>query len=161
MTRATRLAKHIHRTFKGPMWHGPALAQVLEGFTHETAAARPIDGAHSVWELVLHVTTWAEIARARVKGERLADPTPQEDWPPVAAVNAEQWRLAVMQLSESHRALSAAVRELSDDALDARVGELEYTVDVLLQGVVEHGTYHGGQIALLRKAIANRAKDMD
>ncbi len=141
------------------MWHGPALAQVLDGFTHETAAARPIAGAHSVWELVLHVTTWAEIARARVKGERLADPTPEEDWPPVAAVNADQWRLALERLGESHRLLSAAVRELTDDALDARVGELEYTVDVLLQGVVEHGTYHGGQIALLRKAIANRARE--
>ena len=159
MTRATRLAKHIHRTFKGPMWHGPALAQVLDGFTHETAAARPIAGAHSVWELVLHVTTWAEIARARVKGERLADPKPEEDWPPVAAVNADQWRLALERLGESHRLLSAAVRELRDEALDARVGELEYTVDVLLQGVVEHGTYHGGQIALLRKAIANRARE--
>ena len=159
MTRATRLAKHIHRTFKGPMWHGPALSQVLDGFTHETAAARPIAGAHSVWELVLHVTTWAEIARARIKGERLTDPTPQEDWPPVTNATAEQWRVALERLGESHRLLSAAVRELTDEALDARVGELEYTVDVLLQGVVEHGTYHGGQIALLRKAIANRARE--
>jgi len=53
--------------------------------------------------------------------------------------------------------LSADVRDLSDEALDAKVGELGYNVDVLLHGVVEHGTYHGGQIALLRKAIANRA----
>ena len=143
------------------MWHGPALAQVLEGFTHEQAAARPIAGAHSVWELVLHVTTWVEIARARLEGERLGDPTPGEDWPPVGPASADKWRLALEGLGESHRLLSAAVRELSDDALDAKVAALEYTVDVLLQGVVEHGTYHGGQIALLRKAIANRAKEAE
>jgi uncharacterized damage-inducible protein DinB len=135
------------------MWHGPALAQVLEGVTHEQAAAKPIAGAHSIWELVLHASAWAEIARARVRGERLADPAPDEDWPPVGANGPDAWRLAVERLSESHRALSAAVRELTDETLDAKVGELEYTVDVLLHGVIEHSTYHGGQIMLLRKAL--------
>ncbi len=28
-----------------------------------------------------------------------------------------------------------------------------YSVDVLLHGVIEHGTYHGGQIMMLRKAL--------
>jgi len=157
MTRAEKLAKHIHRTVKGPMWHGPSLTQVLEGFTHDQAAAHPIAGAHSVWELVLHVTAWAEISRARIKGQRLPDPSPEEDWPAAGPPGPAEWQRALERLSESHRALSADVRNLNDEALDARVGELEYTVDVLLHGVVEHGTYHGGQIALLRKAIANRA----
>jgi uncharacterized damage-inducible protein DinB len=153
MTRAAKLAKHIHRTVKGPMWHGPALAQALDGVTHDQAAGHPIAGAHSIWEIVLHVSAWAEIARARIKGERLADPAPDEDWPPVAATGAEEWQRALERLSESHRALSAAVRELSDDTLEAQVGELEYTTSILLRGVVEHGTYHGGQIALLKRAV--------
>ena len=44
------------------------------------------------------------------------------------------------------------MRQLDDAALDARVKGLDYPVGILLDGVVEHGTYHGGQIALLRKA---------
>lgn len=159
MTRAEILAKHIHRTVKGPMWHGPSLGQVLEGFTHDQAAARPIAGAHSVWELVLHVTTWAEISRARIKGQRLTDPSPDEDWPPTGPPGPGEWQRVLDRLGESHQALSADVRDLSDAALDGSVGDLGYTVDVLLHGVVEHGTYHAGQIALLRKAIANRAKE--
>jgi hypothetical protein len=31
------------------------------------------------------------------------------------------------------------------------VKDLDYSVDVLLHGIIEHGTYHGGQIALLKK----------
>jgi uncharacterized damage-inducible protein DinB len=153
MTRAAKLAKHIHRTVKGPMWHGPALAQVLDGVTHDQAAAHPIAGAHSIWEIVLHVSAWAEISRARIKGERLADPAPDEDWPPVPDTGAEEWQRALDRLSKSHHALSAAVRELPDDTLEAQVGELGYTTSVLLRGVVEHGTYHGGQIALLKRAV--------
>ena len=135
------------------MWHGPALAQVLEGVTHEQAAARPIGGAHSIWELVLHASAWAEIARARVGGERLADPAAEEDWPPVGTTGLDEWQLAIERLRASHRALAAAVRDLTGEALDAKVGELEYTVEVLLHGVIEHSTYHGAQIMILRKAL--------
>ena len=121
MTRAERLAKHIHRTVKGPMWHGPALARVLEGVTHEQAAAKPIAAAHSIWEIVLHVSAWAEIAGARITGERLADPAAEEDWPPVGAEGPDAWRAALERLAESHRRLAADVRGLSDEALGAKV----------------------------------------
>jgi len=153
MSLATRLANHIERSNTGPMWHGPALAQVLDGVTPEQAAARPIAGAHSIWEMVLHAAVWAEIARARVKGERLGDPTPEEDWPAPDAASADAWQRARDRLAESHHLLAADVRSLTDDALKAKVKTLDYTVSVLLHGVVEHSTYHGGQIMMLRKAL--------
>src|SRR3989442_12207529 len=89
MTRAQWLAKHVDRTVRGPMWHGSALGEVLEGVTHEQAAARPIAGAHSIWEIALHAAAWAEIARARLKGERTGDATTEEDWPPVMSTGAD------------------------------------------------------------------------
>ena len=148
MSRATRLANHIERTVTGPMWHGPALAEVLKGVDTARASARPFADAHSIWEIVLHVTAWADIARQRIHGEASGDPAPEQDWPPVNG----DWPQAVEQLAESHRRLAADVRHLDDAALDARVKALDYPVGILLDGVVEHGTYHGGQIALLRKA---------
>lgn len=152
MSRATRLAGHIERTLTGPMWHGPALVNVLEGVTADRARKRPIAGAHSIWELVLHITVWCDIARRRLTGEVTGDPPPEQDWPPAPmGASDSDWRLAVERLGESHRQLAADARELSDEELDALVPGLAYTVSVLLHGVVEHGTYHGGQIALLRK----------
>ena len=153
MSRATQLAKHLEHTVTGPMWHGPALANVLEAVTHEQAAKRPIPGGHSIWEIVLHVTTWAQIARERLKGESTADPTAERDWPPVAVTGLDEWRVAIEQLGFAHRMLAADVRELGDDTLDAMVPGLEYSVWILLHGIVEHGTYHAGQIALLKRAL--------
>lgn len=152
MTSSRQLATHIERTVTGPMWHGPALAQVLETATAERAAAKPIAGAHSIWEIVLHVAAWADIARARLKGQSTGDPAPEVDWPPVGAASADAWRLALEGLDASYRLLAADVRELDDDRLSALVPGLEYTVATLLAGVVEHGTYHGGQIMLLNRA---------
>jgi len=87
----------------------------------------------------------------------------EQDWPPVPAASpktntasdidpAAEWKGAVDQLTASHRALAADTRLLTDDQIAARIPGLDYTVSILLRGVVEHGTYHGGQIALLKKA---------
>ena len=156
VTRSERLAKQLKRTVTGPMWHGPALANVLEAVSHDAAASHPIGGAHSIWEIVLHVTTWAQIARERLKGESIGDPPAERDWPPVTATDLDAWRIAVEQLAYAHRMLAADARELSDEALDAMVPGLKYSVWILLHGIVEHGTYHAGQIALLKRALENR-----
>ena len=34
----------------------PLCLEVLEGVSAEAAAAHPVAGAHSIWELVLHLT---------------------------------------------------------------------------------------------------------
>ena len=153
MSRARQLAKHIERTVTGPMWHGPALAEVLDGVSAERAAARPIAGAHTIWEIVLHVTAWAEIARARLQGESTGDPTPDAGLAagrrrPTPHAWQRRARAARREPSSISRPTS---RGLDDARLDAKVAGLDYSVAVLLHGIVEHGTYHGGQIALLEE----------
>jgi uncharacterized damage-inducible protein DinB len=91
------------------------------------------------------------VARARLGGA-VADPSPEEDWPPVPAAGAAEWRAAVARLGESYRALAASVRGLDDTALAATVAGQQYSASTMLHGVVEHATYHGGQIALLKRA---------
>jgi len=152
MSRARHLGSSLERTMTGPMWHGPALADVLKGVTAERAAAHPIAGAHSIWEIVLHITAWAEIARARLKGQRTGEATTEEDWPPVTATDEAAWTRVLERLSACHREIAADARAFDEARLDQKLANLEYSADVLLRGIVEHGTYHGGQIALLKRA---------
>jgi len=56
-------------------------------------------------------------------------------------------------MRESHRDLAMRVRQLEEGTLDDRVPGLEYPIWILLHGIVEHGTYHGGQIMLLKRAL--------
>ena len=153
MTRVEQLARHIERTISGPMWHGPVLDQAVGGVTAEQAAAHPIAGAHSIWEIVLHVAAWAEISRARLDGRAMADPPADVDWPPVRDTSAAEWDAARDRLRENYRDLATRVRHLGEETLDQRIEGLEYSPWIMLQGVVEHGTYHGGQIMLLRRAV--------
>jgi len=151
MSRASTLADRIERTVSGPTWHGPALTDLLDGVPHERAAAHPIAGAHSIWEIVRHLTAWADIAQRRIGGV-VFDPTPEQDWPPVHDEAGAAWAQAVERMGSGHRELAAVTRTLQDAQLDAIVPGAEYSVAVMLRGIVEHGAYHGGQIALLKKA---------
>jgi uncharacterized damage-inducible protein DinB len=164
---AAQLSNHIKRAVAGPMWHGPSLDELLASVSSDQAAARPITGAHSIWEIVLHVTAWAEIALARLHGQRTGDPAPDEDWPPVPASDpksgsatgtdaAANWQAARERLRDSYRALATDTRRLEPAAFDEKVAGADYSVSNLLHGVIEHGTYHGGQIALLKRALEGR-----
>jgi uncharacterized damage-inducible protein DinB len=133
------------------MWHGPSLVEVLSGVTHEQAARRPIGSAHTVWELVLHIITWVDVPHERLGGIARRDVDASEDWPKPLNSSADAWQASVKRLEKRHRALAETVRSLRDEQLDDQVVGHDYTVREMLHGVVEHGTYHCGQIALLKK----------
>ena len=135
------------------MWHGPSLADLLGDVPHADAAARPIQAGHSIWELVLHLASWTEIVRQRLAATEPPPPTPEQDWPPVRDTSAEAWRAAIQRLKDAHRDLAGDVADLSDDALKARVAGKDHPVVVMLHGLIEHDAYHGGQIAVLKRAL--------
>ena len=134
------------------MWHGSALDEVLAGVTHHQAAARPISVAHSIWELVLHIAVWTDVARRRVSGERVT-PTDAEDWPRPRDVTAHSWTRDLLRLQSSHDELANVVSSLSEEQLNSTVPGHNYSVRTMVHGVIEHDCYHGGQIALIRKAL--------
>lgn len=156
MTRGQRAAQSIERSLSGPMWHGPSLIDLVGDVTAEQAAARPVPGVHTIWELVLHIITWNEIVRERIHSTEPVGATPERDWPKVAEASADAWRDTVEQLKEANRLLADEVRALPDAKFEERVPGRDYGLAVMLRGVVEHDTYHGGQIAVLKKALGSR-----
>jgi uncharacterized damage-inducible protein DinB len=150
VTEIERLQDQLRRGYEGEAWHGPALRELLADVDAETAAARPIADAHTIWELVLHITAWQDAARRRLEGEpaRLSD---EEDWPPVLDVGDEAWSDTLAAMEVTHRRLTEAVGGLAESDLNDQVNEQEYSAYELLHGVVQHDLYHAGQIALLKK----------
>ena len=78
----SRLEEQLAKTLWGKAWHGPSVLETLEGVSAEQAAAHPIKGAHSIWELVLHLSGCYGLVLRRLDGDgrQLSE---SEDWPPV------------------------------------------------------------------------------
>ena len=156
---ADRLVDQIRRAHAGDPWHGSPVIDILDGVTHDAAMRRPPNGAHSIWEIVLHMTGWRNEVARRATGEPAREPA-GGDWPAVGDATPERWRAALAALDEAHRRLAEVVRGLSDDRMlqptnDPRNRELGTGVSYyeLLHGIVQHDAYHAGQIALLRKVL--------
>jgi uncharacterized damage-inducible protein DinB len=161
MTETRRIADQLERANGGDAWHGPSLKETLDGVTAAQAAARPVAGAHSIWELVLHVAAWEGAVRARIEDGTLAQPA-EGDWPEVTDTSEAAWQRALALLEERHAALLEAINKLDDDQLSRRLGEERdkplgsgVSVYATLHGAVQPNLYHAGQIALLRKALAS------
>jgi uncharacterized damage-inducible protein DinB len=151
-TEGERIADEIGRALQGDAWHGPSLNELLEGITSEDAIQRPIPAAHNIWELVLHITSWANIARRRITGGQV-EPAEGEDWPRAGPISENRWATARSALVESHERLREIVSGLSDEELSRNAPQSQRTTAAMLHGVTQHAAYHGGQIALLKKAI--------
>lgn len=155
MREVARIGSQLKRASEGGAWHGPALLELLADVSAAQAASRPVAGAHGIWEIALHVAAWQGFATRALEGEPMpTDPPEEENWPPVVDAGEEAWRAAVANLGEVNRRLRAALRGLSDEDLERIVPGREYTFYFLLHGVAQHGLYHAGQIALLKKASA-------
>ncbi|MFN2529927.1 MAG: DinB family protein [Pyrinomonadaceae bacterium] len=157
MTEIERIVDQLQRAFDGDAWHGPSLVQLLSGVDASQATARPISLAHSIFELVLHIAAWEGAGKRRLEGDP-AQLKASEDWPPVNDTTEAAWEQAKQQLMTTHNELLDAVKTIDASRLDQPIIKdpaVSYsTVYVTLQGVVQHGLYHAGQIAILKRALA-------
>jgi uncharacterized damage-inducible protein DinB len=152
MSETRRIADQLKRAFEGPAWHGPALREVLDGVEAGAAAARPIASAHTIWEIVLHVTAWEDAARRRLAGSRV-ELSDEQDWPAVTDSSDTAWRAALERLASGNHALRDAIARFDDGWLDTvPPARQPVTAYMLMHGVIQHDLYHAGQIALLKKA---------
>jgi uncharacterized damage-inducible protein DinB len=146
-----RIADQLKHAFEADPWHGPALLEVLEGVNAAQAAARPLANAHSIWELVQHLTAWKRAVCVRLGGQAI-ELVGEKDWPPVGDTSEAAWQKTLAELKEAHKQVMRAVEELPDARLEDKVPGRDHTVYFMLHGLAQHDAYHGGQIALLKKA---------
>ncbi|MBI3696187.1 MAG: DinB family protein, partial [Acidobacteria bacterium] len=94
MSEIQRIEDQLKRALQGEAWHGPSILELLAGVTATQAGAKPLPGAHSIWEIVLHITAWVDAARRRVEGEE-AKLSAEQDWPPVRETTERAWEAAL------------------------------------------------------------------
>jgi uncharacterized damage-inducible protein DinB len=150
MSEVRRLRSQLRRAFEGEAWHGPSLMELLADVAAARAAAKPIAGAHSIWELVLHMAFWEEVSRKRAEGDDTKYEA-EDGLFTVTDTSEEAWQEALKRLRSTNEALRETIAKLDDAQLDEIVAGQPYSIYFMLHGVIQHDLYHAGQIALLKK----------
>jgi len=151
-TDSLRIRRQLETAFSGPSWHGPALMENLNGVSAEVAVAKPLQSAHSIWEIVNHLLAWLNEVGAGLDGKKYVTLQGDADWPPVADRSAAAWDATVKELTASHALLCKKIDALSDVQLRAKVEGKDWDLRTVLRGIASHSLYHAGQIGLLKRA---------
>jgi uncharacterized damage-inducible protein DinB len=157
------LREDLRNVYDGDPWHGSSITTVLEAVDARTATLRSVPRAHTIWELVLHMTAWAREVASRVRG--VAPKSPPEDWPvPKTSGGESAWHLTKEDLGAAHKDLERAVDALEAGDLLRWIGDQRdpalgtgQTVGTLIRGLVQHHTYHQGQIVILKRAAESQS----
>lgn len=160
--RASELIDELHRAFDGQPWHGPSILELLRPVSPADAEARPIADAHTIGEITAHLTAWTNEVTRRLEGLPPGDP-PEGDWPPSLAATPAGWASMTLSLAKAIAQLEAVIVGFPAGRWDVPIndprrpsGADAVTFAQMVHGLAQHLAYHGGQIALLRKAVAGR-----
>ena len=150
MSEITRILNHYDAVLNGSPWHGDPIWQILDGISAETATARPLNGSHTIWEIVMHMTFWEGVGTQRLAGQR-AGLVEELNFPAMPTPTSQNWEQTLDQFRASNQQFRAALAKLDPARLDdlSAAGKRTYYDEA--HGVIEHDIYHAGQIALLRK----------
>jgi uncharacterized damage-inducible protein DinB len=154
MAEIDRIRDQLSRSFNGGAWHGPAILEVLDGVAAKQAAKRPIENAHTIWEILLHLSTTTGEVLARLTGEGRFDIPLEEDWPvqPPEPTD-EAWYSDIERLRILHAEMTQGLSRINDSHLDEPILDGFSSTYITIHGQVQHNIYHAAQIVLLKKAL--------
>jgi len=155
-TACNRSADQLTATIAGRAWHGDSLRDILHDVTADEARAHPIPGAHSIWDIVLHLDAWVQLFSGAVRGIPMpswAAMPEEQDWPPPEAASEGAWERCVSSLIQHHAEFAEAIAAFADERLESLVPGRAYDFNRLFQSASLHAAYHAGQIALLKKLV--------
>jgi len=149
MSEIARIAALMEETFEGKPYYGDSVLGALEGVTAEVASKRPPWSAHSIWDLVAHLTAELDYARDVIEGTAGPWVDGETTWPAIPNRSQEAWRQALEDLKRANRALVDVVRQLDDSVLDKQPVRVRGPFYTMLHGTMQHSIFHAGQISLL------------
>lgn len=155
MTETERILQQYDRALYGGAWHGKAVWEILATVAPEIAFAKPDGAAHSIWQLVRHMTYWESEVFRRIA--RLpARPEGELNFPAMPEAIPRNWESALEELRCSNSQFRAVLCKLEDNDLDLPLSGPAYTHYVEIHGVIQHHLYHAGQIAFLQRNLTSK-----
>ncbi len=124
--------------------------RVLDGLSWQDAGRAVAGSPYTILQNANHIIYWNGYAVAHLRGET---PTPpahwQDGWPGPAAVASDaEWQGFVRAYKASLDALAAQAKEGRFAALVKARTRLD-----VIRAMLQHVSYHAGQIALLRRML--------
>ena len=155
MNESERIGKQIDQAFVGEAWHGDPVLDVLDGVDSITAAARPLESGHTIWEIVKHLMATQRVIESRLDGSPI-ELSAAEDWPKIEETTDVAWTEDIKALVETNERIRDRVTAYDVRRLDEPMVEGHTSAYNNFQGYVQHTIYHVAQIGMLKRMLSEQ-----
>lgn len=151
----SELARHAREAFFGKNWTWVDLKNTLESVSWQQAITK-VHSFNTIVALVYHINYYVK-AIAKVLEGGLLDSNDKYSFDHPTVNNQEDWDKLVNDTWQNAERFAALVENLPEEKLSQIFAEEKYgTYYRNIQGVIEHTYYHGGQIVLIKKMLADQ-----
>jgi len=146
------IIRSLEDTLSGEPWYGRPVYDLLKLVNSSMAYMRPGSNGHSPAELLYHMLTWAQFTLAAVqeKPEKVMHDFEDLDWRYIT-LSEHPWEKGLADFKETHQQLIKVLQTKEDPFLEKIVPARKYNYRYLLNGLIQHNIYHGGQLAYCAK----------
>ena len=147
-----RLAKDIRELFTGSNWTNVTMKQVLEDVSL-TEAKTKVENYNTILALVYHIYYYIKVTHPVLFGKAL-EAHDKYAFEHPAIEDEEHWQFFLNEVYAEAEAFAKSVQGLDEDVLDTPLSDPKWGSHFsIINGIVQHGYYHLGQIVLLKKYL--------
>lgn len=148
--------QHIIRLFEagydGSPWIDVNLVDTLQAISAVQALKKISPSSNSIWEITNHIISWRENVLQRVKGKSMKTPA-HNYFVAVKNGTSADWQATLKKLEATQTDWITFLKTLKEATLEEVYEPNEMTYYEHIQGILQHDTYHLGQIVMLTKLI--------
>lgn len=143
---------------EGMPWVGSTYTNMLQGINESQVFVRPLEGMHSIAEILSHCTFWRQEALLKIKtGKGSKTDASEENWGPLHQLKAKGWGIIKLEYDSSLTELLRILEQKNDNFLDQKYYDTDfkgtYTYLFLINGMLHHDIYHLGQLGIIIKYL--------
>lgn len=144
----SRIIDNIDTVFRGDAWHGPSVMEIINSLPESKLNETQSFSKQSIVQNIFHLTAYRRYVLEKLKDNiHFALETDEQNWgTPEELANPHQLKKNLVDL---HNQLIQKLEQLDDDILDKNVPGEYYNFYTLLNGLIQHDTYHLGMIWVL------------
>lgn len=158
MDNINRIKKLLSDHYKGVPWIDITIMGTLKSISAKQAAAK-MGELNSIWQIVNHMISWREALIARVKDKPVA--YPDDNYiAEIIITTPKAWKDTLKKFEKSQKNIISFLNRSKEPLLEKISPTSGYSYYELVLAILQHDTYHIGQIVLMRKMLDSRNPDM-
>ncbi len=145
-----KIIDNLDTVFRGDAWHGPSVMEIINSLPIEKVVQKKEFSNQTIPQHIFHLMAYRKFVIEKLNDNiHYSLETEEDNWGNENDINPKNFSILIEKLKKSHFELIKTLENLDDDILEKGVPGEHYNYYKLLNGLIQHDTYHLGMIWVL------------